>query len=54
MRVASLMLEQPPSLGVVGHDLSQVPSYGDIKTFTQQFNHQMWLNQAKNNNNNKQ
>lgn len=46
MRVASLMLEKPPSIGCVGADLSQVPNYNDIKLFTQQYNHQVWQQQA--------
>ncbi len=43
MRVASLMLEKPPSIGVVGSDLSQCPPFNDIATFVQQYSHQVWL-----------
>jgi mitochondrial-processing peptidase subunit alpha len=47
MRVAALMLERPPSVAAVGADLSQLPDYNTIKTFSQQYSHQMWLKAAQ-------
>lgn len=47
MRVASLMLEKSPSIGCVGSDLTHLPQFNDIKMFTQQYNHQVWLQQGK-------
>eukprot|EP00605_Chrysophyceae_sp_TOSAG23-4_P002348 GSChrysophyteH1.ASY1.ANO1.2596.1 assembled CDS len=37
MRVADDMLNNPPAIGCVGHDLSKVPEYKDIKDFTQMY-----------------
>ncbi len=37
MNVAIRMLQSPPSIGVVGPDLSHVPSYDDIKLYTQNY-----------------
>jgi processing peptidase subunit alpha len=47
MRVASLMLEKPPSIGVVGPDLSQCPTYQEVRQFTQEYSHQLWLQANK-------
>lgn len=41
-KVAALMLERPPAIGCVGHDLSHVPKYEDIAKFVQQFRQNFW------------
>ena len=37
MDVADRMIAHPPSIGCVGDDLSKVPPYEDIKSFTETF-----------------
>lgn len=42
MDVAGLMLEKPPSVACVGHDVSHMSTYETIVNYTQQFNQEAW------------
>ncbi len=42
MAVADRMMQQPPAVGCVGHDLSHVPNYADINTFVKNYRHEAW------------
>lgn len=42
MAVADRMLQQPPSVSIVGHDVSAAPAYEDISSFVKNYRHDMW------------
>jgi processing peptidase subunit alpha len=42
MAVAQNMLQQPPSIGVVGMDVSHMPPYEDVKRFVGDVYHSVW------------
>ncbi|RYH32255.1 insulinase family protein [archaeon] len=42
MEVAGLMLEKPPAVACIGHDVSQISPYEVIANFTKQVNQEVW------------